>query len=98
LSHSVKVQIQGREYQLRSQQDPQQVHRVADFVAEQLENVARSGSVDSQDALALTLLNLGGQYLQLKDQGGAQSIELNSRLATLLQKIESGQDPSSIAE
>jgi len=88
LSHSVRVRVQGREYNLRSQQDQAQVQRVADFVEEQLAGIPRSGSVDSQDALALTLLNLAGQLLQLRDSETSTLQE--ERLTHLLQRLEGG--------
>jgi cell division protein ZapA (FtsZ GTPase activity inhibitor) len=90
LSHSVRVRVQGREYNLRSQQDPAQVQKVADFVEGQLSDIARGGSADSQDILALTLLNLAGQYLKLRDDGGQIDPDHEQRLVKLLQQLESG--------
>lgn len=90
MSHSVRVKVQGREYNLRSQQGPEQVQKIAGFVEEQLAEIARAGSVDSQDALALALLNLGGQYLQLRDGENQLNPEQEERLELLLQKLENG--------
>ena len=90
MSHSVRVRIQGREYNLRSQQDPEQVQEVARFVEGQLAEITRGGSVDSQDVLALTLLNLAGQYLQLRDGDGRTDSAQEERLGQLLQRLESG--------
>lgn len=90
MSHSVRVKVQGREYNLRSQQGPEQVQKIAGFVEEQLAEIARAGSVDSQDALALTLLNLGGQYLQLRDSENQLNPDQEERLELLLQKMENG--------
>lgn len=90
MSHSVRVQVQGRYYNLRSQQSPEQVQGVADFVEEQLAGIAKVGSVDSQDALALTLLNLAGQYLKLRDSGKGVDPVHEERLEQLLKKLESG--------
>lgn len=90
MSHSVRVRVQGRDYNLRSQQDPEQVQKVADFVEEQLAEIARAGSVDSQDALALTLMNLAGQYLQLRDSAGQVDPEQEKRLERLLHRLEGG--------
>lgn len=90
MSHSVRVRVQGREYNLRSQQGPEQVQKVAGFVEEQLAEIARGGSADSQDVLALTLLNLAGKYLQLRDGAGLTDPAQEERLGQLLQQLESG--------
>lgn len=90
MSHSVRVRVQGREYNLRSQQDPEQVEKVADFVEGQLAEIARAGYVDSQDALALTLMNIAGQYLQLRDSAGQVDPEQEKRLERLLHRLEGG--------
>jgi len=90
LSHSVRVRIQGREYHLRSQQESDQVQKVVDFIDGQLAEISQVGSVDSQDALALTLLNLAGQYLQLRD-GPCQADPIqDKRLEHLLLRVEEG--------
>lgn len=90
MSHSVRVRVQGREYNLRSQQAPEQVQEIAAFVEKQLAEIARGGSVDSQDLLALALLNLAGQYLQLRDSAGRTDPARERRLEQLLQKLENG--------
>lgn len=90
MSHSVRVRVQGRDYNLRSQQDPEQVQKVADFVEVQLAEIARGGTADSQDVLALTLLNLAGQYLQLRDEGRQIGPAQEQRLGRLLQQLENG--------
>lgn len=90
MSHSVRVRVQGREYNLRSQQAPEQVQEIAAFVEKQLAEIARGGSVDSQDHLALALLNLAGQYLQLRDSAGRIDPARERRLEQLLRKLENG--------
>lgn len=88
MSHSVRVRVQGRAYNLRSQQSPEEVQRVAEFVERQLAEISGSGSVDSQDALALTLLNLAGQFLQLRESTGRLSPQQQERLTRLVEKLE----------
>lgn len=89
MSHSVRVRIQGREYNLRSQQDSGQVQSVVAFIEGRLAEVAQAGSVDSQDALALCLLNLAAQYLALRDATSPVDPQQDERVAQLLHKIES---------
>lgn len=90
MSHSVRVRVQGREYNLRSQQGQDEVQKVADFVEGQLAEITRVASVDSQDALALTLLNLAGKYLSLKESLDSGGPEQEVRLERLLQQLEDG--------
>lgn len=90
MSHSVRVRVQGREYHLRSQQDSAQVQKVVDFIDGQLAEVAQVGSVDSQDVLALTLLNLAGQYLQLREAARQAAPNQDERLERLLLRVEEG--------
>jgi cell division protein ZapA len=82
--------VQGREYHLRSQQDSAQVQKVVDFIDGQLAEVAQVGSVDSQDVLALTLLNLAGQYLQLREAARQADPNQDERLERLLLRVEEG--------
>ena len=88
MSHSVRVRVQGRGYSLRSQQSPEQVQRIADFVEAQVAEISAAGSVDTQDAMALTLLNLAGKYLQLREGETRLDPGEEERLSRLLQRLE----------
>ena len=89
MKHSVQVKILGREYTLRSQQSPEQVQRVADFVEARLSEMSAARAVDTRDLTVLTLLNLAGQHLQLLDEGERKKQQLDSRLEQLIQQLES---------
>ena len=89
MKQSVQIKILGREYTLRSQQSPEQVQRVADFVEERLAEMAAARAVDTRDLTVLTLLNLAGQHLQLLDENAQQRQQLDSRLEQLVQQLES---------
>ena len=88
MNPNVKINILGREYNLRSQESEQQVHRVVQFIEEKLAETAAGRSVDTRDLTILTLLNLAGQYLQLleqQNQGGECS---DNRLQQLVENLE----------
>ena len=87
MSQTVKVQILGREYALRSGQSPQQIQRVADFVAQMLTETAAGRTVDTRDLTVLTLLNLAGKHLQLLDDQNQQERN-DSRLQELVEQLE----------
>lgn len=84
---SVRITMQGREYTLRTQEDPEQIHRVVSFVEGRLAEMSAGGSLDTRDLTVLTLLNLAGKYLQLLD--GQQELQANSgRLEKLAEQVE----------
>jgi len=87
MSQTVQVQILGREYSLRSEQSPEQVQRVADFVTQLLSETAAGRTVDTRDLTVLTLLNLAGKYLRLLD-GQDQQKQNDSRLQELVEQLE----------
>jgi cell division protein ZapA len=88
LKSGVQVKILGREYTLRSQQTPEQVQRVADFVEARLAEMADVRAVDTRDLTVLSLLNLAGQYLQLLDEKNRQQQQLDERLEKLIQQLD----------
>lgn len=89
MKQSVQIKLLGREYTLRSQQSPEQVQRVADFVEARLAEMASARAVDTRDLTVLTLFNLAGQHLQLLDENAQQRQQLESRLGELIQQLES---------
>ena len=85
--NTVRVKIQGREYTLRSRQEPEQVQRVAEFVEEKLRETAGDRPVDTRDLTIFTLLNLAGQHLQLLD-AESQHAQQEERLTRLVERLE----------
>ncbi len=91
MKDSVQIKILGREYSLRSQQTPDQVQRVADFVESRLTTMATARAVDTRDLTVLTLLNLAGEYLQLLDENDRQKQQqqqLDTRLEQLILQLD----------
>lgn len=88
MSNTVQVKILGRDYTLRSQQTAEQVQKIADFVEEMIAETAAGRAVDTQDLTVLTLLNLAGQYLQLREGESQERQELQERLEQLIVQLE----------
>lgn len=88
MSNTVQVKILGRDYTLRSQQTAGQVQKIADFVEEMIAETAAGRAVDTQDLTVLTLLNLAGQYLQLREGESQERQELQERLEQLIVQLE----------
>lgn len=92
MKQSVQVSILGQQFNLRSEASPEQVHRVARFVEDQIVQVTSSGrAVDSLQAAILALLNVSAAHL-----GGDTAIASleahNRRLGQLVEKIEAALD------
>jgi len=82
-----RVTILGQEYAVRSEAPAAEVERVAAFVSERIERIVTAGrGADTLGAVVLTLLNVAGEYLQLRESGGVGAIE--DRLEHLLARVE----------
>ena len=88
MNSNIQINILGREYNLRSHESADQVHRVVRFIEEKLAETGSGKSVDTRDLTVLTLLNLAGQYLQLLDQQDQGGEHQNDRLQQLVEYLE----------
>jgi cell division protein ZapA len=88
MKQSVQVSILGQQFNLRSDAHPEQVHRVARFVEDQIVQVTSSGrAVDSLQAAILALLNVSAAHLEEKPSTASSEIG-GQRLTRLIEKIE----------
>jgi cell division protein ZapA len=88
MKQSVQVSILGQQFNLRSDAPPEQVHRVARFVEDQITQVTASGrAVDSLQAAMLALLNVSAAHLEGEPSAAGFAVE-NRRLSQLVEKIE----------
>ncbi len=88
MKQSVQVSILGQQFNLRSEASPEQVHRVARFVEDQIAQVTSSGrAVDSLQAAILALLNVSAAHLGDESSPGSLGVE-DQRLSRLVEKIE----------
>ena len=76
----VSVQISGQEYRIRTDAEPDSLHRVAGLVDAAMNQVAaRTGTVDTLDVAVLTSLNLGRELVALREKsevaGAVQAAE-----------------------
>jgi cell division protein ZapA len=88
VKQSVQVSILGQQFNLRSDAPPEQVHKVARFVEDQIAQVTSSGrAVDSLQAAILALLNVSAAHLG--DESSANNLKADDqRLNQLVEKIE----------
>lgn len=94
MKQSVQVSILGQQFNLRSDAPPEQVHRVARFVEDQISLVTRSGrTVDSLQAAILALLNVSAAHLEGSPASSAPGgADESRRLSRLIEKIEAALD------
>jgi cell division protein ZapA (FtsZ GTPase activity inhibitor) len=92
MKQSVQVSILGHQFNLKSDAPPEQVHRVARFVEDQISQVTSSGrAVDSLQAAILALLNVSAAHLG--SEPAADSTEAEKQyLEQLIEKIEAALD------
>jgi cell division protein ZapA len=77
------VKIGGREYRLRSADDPERAERAAEYVDHILREIQAS-SPDTHDAAILTALNIASELLRLR-----QSMPPPERMRALIDLIDS---------
>ncbi len=94
MKQSIQVTILGQQYTLKTEAPPEQVQKVVSFVNQRIEDVVGAHrTVDTLNTAVLTLLNVAGSYLQLKEQtaGQEEGIErLLLRLEEALAETEVG--------
>ena len=86
--HSVPVEIRGKQFRIRSDEDPEELQRIAKYVDATMEKVERrTGAIDSLDVAILTALNLARELVLARDQSGQLP---DDRLRALIDLAESG--------
>jgi cell division protein ZapA (FtsZ GTPase activity inhibitor) len=83
------VTIFGREYRIRSDEDEQTTRRVARFVDEKIQEVARRTQV--RDPLGITVLaalNIAGEHLPMRENREAAAGMTVERLRRLIQLVD----------
>ena len=94
MKQSVQVSILGQQFNLRSDAPPEQVHRVARFVEDQISQVTASGrTIDSLQAAILALLNVSAAHLEGSPASNSSEVEdASRRLSLMIEKIETALD------
>ena len=78
------VRIQGQEYTIRSEADPEYVRRIASYVDDRMQEVARSSQqVSSLRVAILAALNIADELFRIRDGGGTEAQALEDRALEL---------------
>ena len=68
---TVAVQIRGKQFRIRSDEDPEALKRIAEYVDKTMERVeSRTGAIDSLDVAMLTALNLARELVVSRESSG----------------------------
>lgn len=82
-----QVTILGQQYTFKGDVDPEAIEQVAQFVNDRIDKVISSGqTADTLNAAVLTLMNVAGEYLELRD--GHEAVVMQQRLEKLLSRLE----------
>jgi cell division protein ZapA (FtsZ GTPase activity inhibitor) len=89
VKESIPVTIYGQSFILRSDSSEDEVHRVADFVNQAIDEVVATNRVaDSLNVALLAFLNVAQAYLQLQSARQGDQQELLTRINRLAQRLE----------
>ncbi|MDZ4185167.1 MAG: cell division protein ZapA [Desulfuromonadales bacterium] len=89
MKESIPVTIFGQSFILRTDSSADEVHRVADFVNQAIDEVVTTNRVaDSLNVALLALLNVAQAYLQLQSARNRDEQDLVGRMDRLTQRIE----------
>lgn len=88
-SQPVKIKVYGREYTIKSSQDPQVTHDYAAYIDSRIREIAqKSGSFDMNFVTVLTLLQITHELFALKKQADRDGHEYERIMDKLLEKVE----------
>lgn len=88
---SVPVEIRGKQFRIRSDEDPESLQRIAEYVDATMGKVEeRTGAIDTLDVAILTALNLARELVTARERSDRVPDE---RLRALIDLAESGLQP-----
>ena len=93
MEQPVKVTILEQEYLVRSEEDREQVYRVAEYVNEKLSEIRDSAEGLSEKKTAiLAALNIASEYFQILKEKDDLTATLQQRTRSLIHTIEAVMD------
>lgn len=95
MKNVTRVTILGQEYAFKTDADPEEIERIADFVNSRIDEVVASGhGADTVGVVVLSLMNVAGEYFQLLNGDGNNVGDVQSRLERLLSRVEEALPPA----
>jgi len=91
----VKVRIRNAEYLVQSEDDEQQVQRIADYVNDKLKEIEEgTGGLSEKRTAILAALDIAGDYFQILKEKQTLLTSLRDRTRSLIHSIDSVIGPS----
>jgi cell division protein ZapA len=89
----IKVKIYDQEYVIKSEEDAEQLNRIADYVNDKLEEIQKNTEGLSEKKMAiLVALNIASEYFQAIKDREELSVNIRQRTEALLDNIDSVMD------
>jgi len=86
---SAEVQILGKTYSIRSDQDPQFMTETADYLNMKMRELSgKAGTIPSEKVAVLTAMNLAGELLKLRKQHDKIRKEIKAKTEKLIHLID----------
>ena len=93
MEQPVKVKILEQEYLVKTEEDREQVYRVAEYVNEKLKEIKQSTEGLSEKKTAiLAALNIASEYFQILREKEALTANIQKRTRSLINNIETVMD------
>ncbi len=90
MRESVKVRILDHEYYVRSEDDEEEIYRIAEYVSEKLREIQENTEGLSEKKTAiLAALNIASEYFQLLKERNDLAAKLGQRTEALIHHIDS---------
>lgn len=86
---SIRVNILGKEFFLKSDADEEYINQVVDYVKQKIETVQKGQAMDIISAVILAALNIADDYFQLKKERESLIDKVEGRSFYLLNIIDS---------
>ena len=94
MKNVARVTILNQEYAFKTDADPEEIERIADFVNARIDEVVASGrGADTVGVVVLAMMNIAGEYFQLINGNGDSAGDVQSRLERLLSRVEDALPP-----
>ena len=97
MEHSYKVNICGENFQIKSDQSPQTIERVAGYLDFKIRELSKGGiNVDKFRVVVLAAMNLAGELFELKnrmEEYDKKSDQLQEKARSLNASLDRALDP-----
>lgn len=89
MGQPVKVVILDQEYLIKSDENPEEVYKIAAFVNEKLDEVrGNSGGLSDKKIAILTALTIASEYFQLLNEREKLSTDIHQRMQKIMIEID----------